>query len=118
MSELPALWPDLLEILNREGTLYLPLEVSEIIIRVIEIRRNIFLKSPDRFTDDYVEYDWDTDHEHPTQFWPNWEILCYPKKYNEQINLFTVRFSSVPNFPVGRRRNCEGVHSCLDLRTC
>ena len=82
VSEFPALWPDLDEILDAVDADYLPVEVSDLIKRLIEMRRNIFLNSPDRFSTDYVEYDWEKDFEHPTQFWPNWEILCYPKKYN------------------------------------
>ena len=46
-----------------------------------EIRRNIFINSPDRYSADYFEYEWDEVGEHSTQFWPNWEILTYPKKY-------------------------------------
>ena len=81
MTELPALWPDLLDILNRQDSMYLPLEVSEIVKKLIKIRRNIFINSPDRYSADYFEYEWDEDGEHCTQFWPNWEILTYPKKY-------------------------------------
>ena len=82
MAELPALWPDLLDILNRLDSTYLPLQVSAIVKKLIEIRRNIFINSPDRYSADYFEYEWDEVGEHSTQFWPNWEILTYPKKYN------------------------------------
>ena len=47
MAELPALWPDLLDILNRLDSTYLPLQVSAIVKKLIEIRRNIFINSPD-----------------------------------------------------------------------
>ena len=82
MSELPALWPDLEEILNVEDTLYLPVEVSAVIRKVINMQNEIYENAPDRHEHEYEGYPWDDIGEHPSQFYPNWELLSYPKKYN------------------------------------
>ena len=82
MSELPALWPDLQEILNVEGSLFLPPEVSAILKKLIKIRNGIYVNSPNRYDEDVYDYPWDELSEHPTQFYPNWKILNYLKKYN------------------------------------
>ena len=79
--ELPALWPNLMDIMELEATEYLPIEVSNILIRLIEIRRSTFQNASEREDDDYVR--WATPgEEHPTQFYPIWEIFRHPKKYN------------------------------------
>ena len=79
-EELPALWPNLLEILNLEKTDFLPDDVSEIVLKLIQIRTDTFLKAAVRSPDDYV--DWTSpNEEHPTQYYPNWPIFRYPKKY-------------------------------------
>ena len=59
---------------------YLPVDVASIIIKLIEIRKNTFLNAAVRTEDDYVDWE-DPDMEHPTQFYPNWKIWRYPKKY-------------------------------------
>ena len=41
-SELPALWPNILDILNLEKLKYLPPDVSRIILKLIKIRKNTF----------------------------------------------------------------------------
>ena len=79
-EEMPALWPNLIDILNVENSKYLPVDVASIIIKLIEIRRNTFLNAAVRSEDDYVDWE-DPDMEHPTQFYPNWKIWRYPKKY-------------------------------------
>ena len=38
-EEMPALWPNLVDILNLEHTVYLPEDVSRIILKLIEIRK-------------------------------------------------------------------------------
>jgi hypothetical protein len=79
-EELPALWPNLLEILNLEKTDFLPDDVSSIVFKLIQIRNDTFLKAAVRSPDDYV--DWESPNkEHPTQYYPNWPIFRYPKKY-------------------------------------
>jgi hypothetical protein len=54
-EEMPALWPNLIEILNLENANYLPGDVSSIILKMIHIRRNTFLHSATRSSDDYIE---------------------------------------------------------------
>ena len=46
MSEIPALWPDLLGILNVEDLNYLSAE-SIIIEKLIKMRKDVYVKSPD-----------------------------------------------------------------------
>lgn len=79
-EELPALWPNLIDILNLEKTSYLPEDVSNIILKLIDIRKNTFLTAAVRSSDDYVDWE-DKEEEHPTQFYPNWPIWRFPKKY-------------------------------------
>ena len=68
------------EILNLENSKFLPDDVSSIIIKLIEIRRNTFLNAATRTEDDYIGWE-DPELEHPTQFYPNWKIWRYPKRY-------------------------------------
>ena len=79
-EEMPALWPNLIDILNLENANYLPGDVSSIILKMIQIRRTTFLHSATRSSDDYIEWE-DPEIEHPKQFYPNWKIWRYPKKY-------------------------------------
>lgn len=80
VEELPALWPNIVEILNLEKSNFLPDDVSEIILKLITIRKNTFLSAAVRSQDDYVEWE-NTEVEHPSQYYPNWPIWRYPKKY-------------------------------------
>ena len=79
-EEMPALWPNLIDILNLENASYLPGDVSSIILKMIHIRRNTFLHAAVLSSDDYIEWE-DQEIEHPTQVYPNWKIWRYPKTY-------------------------------------
>ena len=79
-EELPALWSNLINILNLENSDYLPEDISGIILKLIDIRKNTFLTAAERSEDDYVEWE-DPEKEHPTQYYPNWPIWRYPNKY-------------------------------------
>ena len=79
-AELPALWPNLIDILHLEKTNFLPDDVVAIILKLIWIRRSTFLTAAVRAPDDYVEWE-NKDEEHSTMFYPNWPIWRYPKKY-------------------------------------
>ena len=79
-EEMPALWPNLVDILNLEHTVYLPEDVSRIILKLIEIRKSTFRNAATRSTEDYIDWE-DLATEHPTEFYPNWPIFRYPKKY-------------------------------------
>ena len=80
-SELPALWPNILDILNLEKLKYLPPDVSRIILKLIKIRKNTFENAAVRNSSDYVDWE-DNEKEHETQFYPNWPIFRFPKKYD------------------------------------
>ena len=56
-EEMPALWPNLIDILNLENANYLPGDVSSIILKMIQIRRTTFLHSATRSSDDYIEWE-------------------------------------------------------------
>ena len=79
-EEMPALWPNVIDVLNLENSKYLPDKVSAIILKLIEIRQNTFLHAALRTEDDYIDWE-DPEQEHPTQFYPNWQLYRYPKKY-------------------------------------
>ena len=81
MHELPALWPNLLEILNLEKSKFLPHDVSEIVLILIRIRRDTFRNAAERQDEEYIPWT-SIGEEHPTQFYPNWNIFRYPKKYD------------------------------------
>ena len=79
-KEMPALWPNFIDILNLENASYLPGDVSSIILKMIHMRRNTFLHAAVLSSDDYIEWE-DQEIEHPTQVYPNWKIWRYPKTY-------------------------------------
>ena len=81
MHDLPALWPNLLEILNLEKSKFLPRDVSEIVLGLIRIRRETFRNAAQRQDEEYDPWPC-IGEEHPTQFYPNWNIFRYPKKYD------------------------------------
>ena len=82
-AELPALWPNLIDILNLEKSNFLPDDVGAIVLKLIWIRRNTFITAAVRAPDDYVEWE-NKEQEHSTMFYPNWPIWRYPKKYEVQ----------------------------------
>ena len=80
-SELPPFMQQLLDILAIEKRArWLPQDVSNIVLQLIHIRRNIFRSAAKRFSTDYVWVD-DEATEVSTQFYPNWKLLRQPKKY-------------------------------------
>ena len=80
-AEFPALWPNTLDILTLEKVKYLPGDVSAILLKLVEIRRNTFTNAANRAASEYVDWE-DQEKEHQTQFYPNWPIFRYPKKYD------------------------------------
>ena len=81
MQALPALWPNLLEILSLEKLRFIPNDVSEIVLSLVKIRNETFRNATQRDNEDYVPWE-SIGEEHPTQFYPNWNIFRYPKKYD------------------------------------
>ena len=47
-SELPALWPNMLDILNLEKKNFLPADISSIFLKLIQIRKNTFVNAAER----------------------------------------------------------------------
>ena len=80
-EELPAFWPNLLHIMDLEGTKFLPEDISTIVLKLIEIRRDIFLNAPFRNESDYPKWE-NPSEEHPSQYYPNWPLFRHPKEYN------------------------------------
>ena len=79
--ELPALWPNLLDIMDFESSQFIPADLAAIVNKMIEIRRNTFINAAERRDDDYVQWPTPAD-DHPTQCYPQWPIFRYPKKYD------------------------------------
>ena len=83
MNEIPPLWNSLKKILSSEKRLkFLPKDVAAIIIRLIQIRTNMFRNSIVRKNEDYLYYDWDQEGEVATQYYPNWRIIRWPRTYS------------------------------------
>ena len=55
-SELPALWPNMLDILNLEKKNFLHSDISNILLKMIQIRKNTFVNAAERSSDDYVDW--------------------------------------------------------------
>ena len=48
-SDLPALWPNIVDILKLERTSYLPPDVSIIILKLLKIRKDTFMNAAVRY---------------------------------------------------------------------
>ena len=79
-KEMPALWPNLVAILNLENVNFLPDDVANIVLKLISIRRDTFDNAAERTQEDYIAWE-NPEEEHATQFYPNWRLWRYPKKY-------------------------------------
>ena len=83
MDEIPHLWNSLKTILGLEKRLkYLPKEVSNVVLRLIQMRTDMFRNSTQRKNEDYRDYDWDQEGEVATQYYPNWRIIRWPRTYS------------------------------------
>ena len=80
-EELPAIWPNLMDIMEIECSEFLPPDMSNIILQMIYIRRKTFENAAQRNDDDYTSWPSPED-DHPTQCYPAWPIFRYPKKYD------------------------------------
>ena len=79
---LPAFCPILVSICDLEKSSYLPQCVSEIVLKLIKIRRDTFKKAPQRYSEDYYPYEkTGIFTEDPTQYYPLHPIMRYPKRY-------------------------------------
>lgn len=70
-----------MDILTLERVQYVPADVARIVLKLLEIRKETFANAAVRCYDDYIEWE-DNDKEHQSQFYPNWPIFRYPKKYD------------------------------------
>ena len=98
IRELPALWPNLLDIMNLECSQSLPNEVAAIVIRMIEIRRGTFTNAAQRNNDDYVR--WPTpeqDHPRETNYLPidfvnglfdSWSAILFQSMFKFGLHVF------------------------------
>ena len=77
MKELPALWPILDNICDQERTCFLPRVVSEIVLKLLEIRQKTFENAIERNPEDYVPW---RGGEHPTMCYPSLKLFRYPKR--------------------------------------
>ena len=77
-EEMPVLWPMLDDICTLEGSSFLPREVAEIVIKLLDIRKDTFINAKSRDEVEYIPYD---GQEHPTMCYPNNKLLEHPKKY-------------------------------------
>ena len=113
-QQLPAFWQKLTNLLDLEGSKYLPVDVRQIVLKLIEIRKNIFLNATDRNDDDYE--DWlSPNEEHPTQFYPEFPIFRYPKMYTvsgqKDVDLCNKAFDEKRDFSHG----VFSIGCCCDL---
>ena len=81
LRELPALWPNLMDILEIECSEFLPDELARVVLKMIEIRRGTFRNAAQRNDEDYIPWP-APEQEDPTQCYPAWPIFRYPKKYD------------------------------------
>ena len=79
-KELPSFWPILSKLRFEEGGQYLPDSVNIIILRLLQMRNDIFRNAPKRRQSDYFLWE-DPKKEHPTQCYPCLPLWRYPKKY-------------------------------------
>lgn len=77
--ELPAVWKNITDLVNLENRHDLPQDVSVILLKILKIRKDTFLKAATRSSSDYTRWDHST-IEHPTQFYP-WPLIRYPSRY-------------------------------------
>ena len=75
------MWPNVIDILDIEKSEFLPNNLSNIVLSMIDIRIGTFQNSTRRNDDDYISWP-SPEIDHPTQCYPQWPIFRYPKKYN------------------------------------
>ena len=80
IQSFPALWPSIDKICKLEKLNFLPIPVSNVILRLIQMRIRTFLTAKRRSNSDY--YLWpDVNTEHPLQCYPTLPLWRYPSKY-------------------------------------
>ena len=79
----PAIWPDLDKICHLEDQLYLPRALSAIILKLLDIRDEMFRTAAQRQSSDYVK--WPAYKEHPTMCYPALPLWRFPSKYEPEL---------------------------------
>ena len=77
---LPVLWSILDNICLLERKKYLPIEVSTIVLKFINMRQSMFDKAAVRTNDQYHRWR-DSDSEHATQCYPSLPLIRHPSRY-------------------------------------
>ena len=113
-KQIPAFWPILTDILNLEGTKYLPVDVRAIVLKLVAMRRNTFINAATRNNEDYT--DWlSPEAEDPTQFYPEFPIFRYPKRYTvsgqKDVDVCNKAFDEKRDFSYG----VFSIGCCCDL---
>ena len=94
----------LTNILVLEETKYLPTDIKCIVLKLIDIPKNIFLTAATRNDEDY--WNWPSlGEEHPTQLYPDFPIFKYPKRYTvrgqNDVDLCNKAFDEKRDFSYG-----------------
>ena len=71
-NQLPVMWAYLVKICEHEKSRFLPEDISQIVLKLIEIRKSTYDNAPQRYQEDYIK--WDLDRSHPTHFYPT--VIC------------------------------------------
>lgn len=77
---LPVLWPILDSICKLEESDFLPLQVSQIVIKMLKIRFETFQNAAKRSNSNYFLWP-DKNLEHPTQCYPTMPLWRFPSRY-------------------------------------
>ena len=87
-SQLPVIWKQISAICIFEGTDYLPDTTSNLVLRLLEIRKMSFESSATRYAEQYYDYDGQgVFMEHPLEFFPKNPLIKYPKNYQVSGNV-------------------------------
>ena len=78
-EEIPPFLSMLEDIRKEEKSNFLPPDVSSIVLTILRIRERTFSYAERRATTDYTE--WDEPADHPTSFYPDFPLRCYPQTY-------------------------------------
>ena len=80
IQQLPVLWPILEDICNFEKSSIFLQEVSDIVLKLLEIREDTFRNATNR--DENVYYNYEDNEEPKTMCFPNNPTIKHPKKYS------------------------------------
>ena len=104
--ELPAFWPNIVKILNFEKSNFLPDDLREIVLKLIEIRIDTFRNAEKRSGESRIQ--WEDEKDHQTMNYPATKLNNYLKNYsvNEKVD----RDFCEKNY-LKSRKFCHGIFS-------